>query len=47
MKIIDKKGAWYAYKGENIGQGRANTKVYLDENIEVREEIAAKIYDSI
>ena len=47
MGILDKKGAWYAYNGENIGQGRANTKVYLDENTDVREEIAKKIYDSI
>ena len=47
MGILDKKGAWYAYNGENIGQGRANTKVYLDENTDVREEIATKIYDSI
>lgn len=47
MGIIDKKGAWYAYNGANIAQGRANTKVYLDENTDVREEIAAKIYDKI
>lgn len=46
MNIIDKKGAWYAYNGENIGQGRANTKIFLDENESVREEIAAKIYNS-
>jgi len=44
MGIIDKKGAWYAYKGENIGQGRANTKTYLDENPDVRETIADTIY---
>ena len=47
MGILDKKGAWYAYNGENIGQGRVNTKTYLDENVDVREEIASKIYDSI
>lgn len=47
MGILDKKGAWYAYNGENIGQGRANTKIYLDENTDVREEIATRIYDSI
>lgn len=47
MGIIDKKGAWYAYNGENIGQGRVNTKAYLDENEDVREEIAEKIYKSI
>jgi len=47
MGIIDKKGAWYAYNGENIGQGRVNTKAYLDENEDIREEIAEKIYKSI
>ncbi len=47
MGILDKKGAWYAYKGENIGQGRANTKNYLDENPDVRETIADTIYSAI
>tara|TARA_R110000787_G_scaffold3655_4_gene14203 strand:+ start:339 stop:1313 length:975 start_codon:yes stop_codon:yes gene_type:complete len=47
MGILDKKGAWYAYEGTNIGQGRANTKVYLDENVDVRETIAEAIYASI
>jgi len=47
LGILDKKGAWYAYNGENIGQGRVNTKAYLDENVDVREEIATKIYDTI
>ena len=45
--IIDKKGAWYAYQGENIGQGRANTKIFLDENPEIRETIADTIYSNI
>ena len=46
LGIIEKKGAWYAYDGENIGQGRVNTKAFLDEHIDVREEIASKIYDA-
>ena len=45
--IIDKKGAWYPYQGENIGQGRANTKIFLDENPEIRETIADTIYSNI
>ena len=32
--IIDKSGAWYAYKGEKIGQGRENAKKYLQNNSE-------------
>tara|TARA_R100001509_G_C4873855_1_gene217829 strand:- start:1044 stop:2018 length:975 start_codon:yes stop_codon:yes gene_type:complete len=47
LGILDKKGAWYAYNGENIGQGRVNTKAFLDENVDIREEIADKIYASI
>lgn len=47
LGIIDKKGAWYAYNGNNIGQGRLNTKIFLDENIDIREEIASKIYEAV
>ena len=47
MGILEKKGAWYAYEGNNIAQGRANAKLYLDGNIDIREEIAQKIYDKI
>jgi recombination protein RecA len=47
LGIIDKKGAWYAYNGENIGQGRLNTKIFLDDNTDVREEIASKIYEAV
>jgi len=42
--IIAKGGAWYAYKGENIGQGREKTKAYLEENPEVAAEIKGKVY---
>ena len=44
--VIDKAGAWYAYKGERIGQGRENAKVFLKENPELREEIYNLILDS-
>ena len=43
-EILTKAGAWYAYKGENIAQGREKTKTYLDENPEVAEEIKGKVY---
>ncbi|MFM9413805.1 recombinase RecA [Peptococcus simiae] len=39
MGIINKSGSWYSYKGERLGQGRDNAKVYLEENPEVMEEI--------
>ena len=46
--IIDKSGAWYSYKGEKIGQGKENTKLYLKNNPEVLEEIedqVREVYD--
>ena len=41
--IIDKSGAWYAYNGEKIGQGKENAKEYLKNNPKVRDEIEEKI----
>jgi recombination protein RecA len=41
--IIDKSGAWYAYKDEKIGQGRENTKQFLKDNPDLLAEIEAKI----
>ena len=41
--IIHKSGAWYAYNGEKIGQGRENAKKYLSEHPEVMEELEEKI----
>ncbi|MBR5637674.1 MAG: recombinase RecA [Pseudobutyrivibrio sp.] len=45
LDIIQKSGAWYAYLGEKIGQGRENAKAYLKQNPEVCEEIAGAIRD--
>ncbi len=42
-KIVDKSGAWYAYKGEKIGQGKDNTRRFLKENPAMAQEIEAKI----
>ena len=41
--IISKSGAWYAYNGEKIGQGRENAKNYLKENPLICEEVEAKV----
>src|SRR4029453_9795845 len=41
--IIDKSGAWYAYNGEKIGQGKDNTREFLREHPEMADEIEAKI----
>jgi recombination protein RecA len=41
--VVNKSGAWYAYLGEKIGQGRENAKAYLKENPDVMNEIEAKV----
>ncbi len=41
--IVDKSGAWYAYNGNKIGQGRENTKIYLQEHREICDEIEKKV----
>ncbi len=42
-KLIDKAGAWYAYKGEKIGQGKDNVRDYLKEHKDIAGEIEQKI----
>jgi recombination protein RecA len=42
-KLIDKSGAWYAYNGEKIGQGKDNVREYLKEHKEMAQEIEQKI----
>jgi recombination protein RecA len=43
LDIINKSGAWYAYNGEKIGQGRENAKLYLESNPDVMELVDRKI----
>jgi recombination protein RecA len=42
-KLIDKAGAWYAYKGNKIGQGKANAMKYLQDNPAVAQEIETEL----
>jgi recombination protein RecA len=42
-KIIEKSGAWFAYGGERLGQGRENVKNFLKENIDLRTAIEEKV----
>jgi recombination protein RecA len=37
--VVSRKGAWYSYEGDNIGQGRDNTITWLEQNPEAKEEI--------
>lgn len=41
--VINKSGAWYAYKGEKIGQGRENAKQYLKEHPEIAAEVEKQV----
>ena len=43
LGIISKSGAWYAYEGEKIGQGRENAKAFIASHPEVAEEVERKI----
>ena len=42
-EIVEKSGAWYAYKGEKIGQGRENAKIFLEKNPKISAEIEMAI----
>jgi recombination protein RecA len=46
-KIVEKSGAWYAYNGEKIGQGRDNSREFLRENPELAYEIENKVRESL
>ena len=45
--ILDKSGAWYAYNGEKIGQGRDNAREFLRENPGLSHEIENKVRESL
>lgn len=47
FNIVEKSGAWYAYGGSKIGQGRDNTREYLKQNPAVADEIEAKVRDAM
>jgi recombination protein RecA len=44
--IVEKTGAWYAYKDQKIGQGREATKKYLEDNPKIMEELAKAVKSS-
>jgi len=46
-KVLEKSGAWYAYNGEKIGQGKDNAREFLRENPELAREIENKIRESL
>jgi recombination protein RecA len=46
-RILEKSGAWYAYNGEKIGQGKDNAREFLRENPEIAVEIENKVRESM
>ena len=45
--IIIRRGAWYSYEGENIGQGRENTIIWLDQNLEMRNKVETMVKEKL
>ncbi|OQY43918.1 MAG: recombinase RecA [Candidatus Parabeggiatoa sp. nov. 2] len=45
--IIDKAGAWYSYKGNKIGQGKDNVRIYLKDNPEIAKTVEQEIRDKL
>ncbi len=45
--IIIRRGAWYSYEGENIGQGRDNTIIWLDQNLEIRNQVESIVKNKL
>ena len=43
VDIVNKSGAWYAYEGNKIGQGRENAKQFLHDNPEIRDEVEMRV----
>jgi recombination protein RecA len=42
-RIVEKSGAWFAYGGERLGQGRENAKQFLKENPSVRQAVETRV----
>jgi recombination protein RecA len=42
-RIVEKSGAWFAYSGERLGQGRENAKQFLKENVAIRQTIEDRV----
>ncbi len=43
LEIVQKSGAWYSFEGERLGQGRENAKLFLKENLPIKEEVESSI----
>jgi recombination protein RecA len=46
-KLVDKSGAWYSYKGERMGQGRDNAKIFIREHPDVAEALDSQLREAL
>ncbi len=46
LDIVEKSGSWYSYKGEKIGQGKDNARIFLKENPKISNEIEQLVRDN-
>ncbi len=47
LNIVEKSGTWFSYKGERLGQGRENAKVFLKENPDMYDRIALNVREAL
>ncbi|NOY79876.1 MAG: recombinase RecA [Kiritimatiellaeota bacterium] len=47
LKILEKRGSWFSFDGEQLGQGREQTKAFIQENLETQKRILARIRESL
>jgi recombination protein RecA len=47
LGLVDKSGAWYSYKGDKIGQGKANSMKFLAENTDIAKEIETQLREQL
>jgi recombination protein RecA len=45
--VVNRKGAWYSYNGENIAQGRDNAVKYLEENLEIANQVEQQVREKL
>jgi recombination protein RecA len=45
--LIEKSGSWYSYKGERIGQGKDNTRVFLQQHAEIARDIETQLREKL
>jgi recombination protein RecA len=45
--IVEKSGAWYSYKGDRLGQGRDNSRIFLKENADTLKQIEGEVREKI